>query len=125
MVLSVAQTDYAFNPQVLRAVLNGYAIDMTVPCTEYQHKQMQGWNNERREQAHRNRSSGAHGDRHRQETIGELPSTTDCESSMSDESSEGEGEEDIPTTTPATSRNQNNTTKSQNNIRRKTGAKKR
>mmetsp|Transcript_7407 Transcript_7407/g.12510 ORF Transcript_7407/g.12510 Transcript_7407/m.12510 type:complete len:95 (+) Transcript_7407:1084-1368(+) len=35
MMMRVREKDYALNPQMLRAVLNGYAIDMKVPCTLY------------------------------------------------------------------------------------------
>ena len=33
LLMSVLKPDYAINKKILRAVLNGYSIDMTVPCT--------------------------------------------------------------------------------------------
>ena len=33
MILLVNKTDYALNPMMVRAVLNGYHIDMTEACT--------------------------------------------------------------------------------------------
>ena len=30
--LSTFKNEYAINPKMLRAVLNGYSIDMSVPC---------------------------------------------------------------------------------------------
>jgi hypothetical protein len=32
LMLSIAKPDYAINKEMLRAVLNGYAIDAKVPC---------------------------------------------------------------------------------------------
>ena len=32
LMLSIAKPDYAINKEMLRAVLNGYAVDAKVPC---------------------------------------------------------------------------------------------
>ena len=79
MVMSIAQSDYALNPLVLRAVMNNYAIDMSEPCTEYRHKQLHGWYTP---STVPKRKDGKH------KSIGELISTTDYDS----ESSEAEGD---------------------------------
>lgn len=42
LILSVANPDYAINPTLLRAVLNGFCIDMKVPCTKYEDEKIFG-----------------------------------------------------------------------------------
>ena len=36
MYVDFGRKSYALNPAMLRAVLNGYGIDMTKPCTVYE-----------------------------------------------------------------------------------------
>ena len=43
MMVSVAKNDYAINKEVLRAVLNGYPIDMSHPCRIHKENEMFGY----------------------------------------------------------------------------------
>lgn len=45
MLVDFGRKSYALNPAMLRAVLNGYGIDMTKPCTIYEQNMQQGWAN--------------------------------------------------------------------------------
>ena len=42
LTLSTLNSEYAINEKMLRAVLNGYSIDMTEPCTKYMQDQKIG-----------------------------------------------------------------------------------
>ena len=43
MMLSIAKNDYVINKEVLRAVLNGYSIDMSSPCQIHKDNEMFGY----------------------------------------------------------------------------------
>ena len=43
MMISVAKKDYAINKEVLRAVLNGYPIDLSNPCRIHKDNEMFGY----------------------------------------------------------------------------------
>jgi len=42
LMLSVSNPDYAINPTLLRAVLNGFYIDMKIACTKFDEEKLFG-----------------------------------------------------------------------------------